>query len=74
METQYSDVYKRQMPVWDVKDQVDESKIDPLFKTIAEDAQNATGYIAWWDTFFEGSAAQDYLYACLLYTSFYDHP
>ena len=53
------------MPVWDVKDQVDESKIDPLFKTIAEDAQNATGYIAWWDTFFEGSAAQDYLYALI---------
>lgn len=53
------------MPVWDVKDQVDESKIDPLFKSIADDAQNAAGYIAWWDTFFEGSAAQDYLYALI---------
>lgn len=53
------------MPVWDLGDEVDESKIDPLFAMIVEDASQSTGYMEWWDTFFEGSAAQDYLYALI---------
>lgn len=53
------------MPVWNVEGEVDESTIDPLFKSIADDAKDATQYITWWDTFFEGSAAQDYLYALI---------
>lgn len=53
------------MPVWNVDGEVDESTIDPLFKSIADDAKDATQYITWWDTFFEGSAAQDYLYALI---------
>ncbi|MHB8062865.1 MAG: extracellular solute-binding protein [Ruminiclostridium sp.] len=51
------------MPTWKVN--VDESKIDPLFKSISDDTKNATSYTIWWDTFFEGSKAQDYLYALI---------
>lgn len=51
------------MPTWKVN--VDESKIDPLFKSISDDTKSATSYTIWWDTFFEGSEAQDYLYALI---------
>lgn len=47
------------IPVYNVE--VDESKIDTLFKSIKKQTETATGYTLWWDSTLEGSVAQDYL-------------
>ncbi|MDR1419817.1 MAG: hypothetical protein LBI86_05545 [Treponema sp.] len=47
------------LPTWVVK--VDESKIDPITKSLVSMTQKAQSYTLWWDSSLEAADAQVYL-------------